>query len=104
VLVEVLAHDERVAERPQVGLEVRDRTAGRAVGQRELQVAVESGRERGGIVADRCREVVDRLAPARLEGEPRGITREVPGVARGASGRAMNCAAPPAGRKSDSTL
>ena len=45
VLVQVFAHDERVAERAEVRLQVGDWLAGDGVAQRKLQVSVETGDE-----------------------------------------------------------
>ena len=41
VLVQVFAHDERVAERAEIGLQIGDRLTRRGVGQGELQMTVE---------------------------------------------------------------
>ena len=77
VLVQVLAHDERVAERAEIRLQIGDRLTRRGVGQIELQMTVEPGDEGRGVVADRRGEVVDRLREFVIRCEPRSVTGEI---------------------------
>jgi hypothetical protein len=83
VLVEVLAHDERVTERAKVGLEICDRLLRERVGQHKLEMPVEPGDKWRRIVADSRREIVDCLTGFDVRYEPRRVAGEIAVVTRG---------------------
>ena len=61
VIRHVFAHDQRVAESAEIGLQVGDRPAGGGVGQVKGEMAVQADDERRGIVGDRRGDVAHRL-------------------------------------------
>ena len=83
VVHHVLAHDQRVPEGPEIRLQVGDRPASAAIGQQELEMAVEAGDERLRIERDRGREISHRLGEVRIRREPCPTRRQVAGEASG---------------------